>query len=440
MKLKLPKNSNLKEQYICDNSSECDGDTAFLITPLSAKYIDDAKNRGVATFVAANELRDIFDLSAIKIIGITGTNGKTTTAAAIYSLILDSGKKVALQGTRGFFVNENRVEEKSLTTPMQLNIFANILAAIDAGCEYFVMEVSSHAIAQKRIEGLSFAIKIITNITQDHLDFHKTFENYRDTKNEFLKDDTLKLINVDDENIVFNGQNAKTYGLEKNADYKVGAYSLNEGIFAVIEKAGQNFSLHASMAGVFNIYNLTAAIAAVDMLTDVGMERITECVENFGGVGGRMEIVSTSPFVVVDFAHTPDGIAKVLEALGGSKVTVVFGAGGDRDATKRPLMGKEAAMRASKVIVTSDNPRSESPKIIISQILEGIEDKNKVAIVEDRYEAIKKALSEQKEGEIVAILGKGDETSQIFDGKTIHFDDREVAREILKQLGKWRLI
>jgi UDP-N-acetylmuramoyl-L-alanyl-D-glutamate--2,6-diaminopimelate ligase len=153
-----------------------------------------------------------------------------------------------------------------------------------------------------------------------------------------------------------------------------------------------------------------------------------------------MEIVSTSPFVVVDFAHTPDGIAKVLEALGGSKVTVVFGAGGDRDATKRPLMGKEAAMRASKVIVTSDNPRSESPKIIISQILEGIEDKNKVAIVEDRYEAIKKALSEQKEGEIVAILGKGDETSQIFDGKTIHFDDREVAREILKQLGKWRLI
>lgn len=440
MKLKLPKNSNLKEQYICDNSSECDGDTAFLITPLSAKYIDDAKNRGVATFVAANELRDIFDLSAIKIIGITGTNGKTTTAAAIYSLLLDSGKKVALQGTRGFFVNENRVEEKSLTTPMQLNIFANILAAIDAGCEYFVMEVSSHAIAQKRIEGLSFAIKIITNITQDHLDFHKTFENYRDTKNEFLKDDTLKLINVDDENIVFNGQNAKTYGLEKHADYKVGAYSLNEGIFAVIEKAGQNFSFHASMAGVFNIYNLTAAIAAVDMLTDVGMERITEYVENFGGVGGRMEIVSTSPFVVVDFAHTPDGIAKVLEALGGSKVTVVFGAGGDRDATKRPLMGKEAAMRASKVIVTSDNPRSESPKIIISQILEGIEDKNKVAIVEDRYEAIKKALSEQKEGEIVAILGKGDETSQIFDGKTIHFDDREVAREILKQLGKWRLI
>ena len=440
MKLKLPKNSNLKEQYICDNSSECDGDTAFLITPLSAKYIDDAKNRGVATFVAANELRDIFDLSAIKIIGITGTNGKTTTAAAIYSLLLDSGKKVALQGTRGFFVNEERLEEKSLTTPMQLNIFANILTAIERGCEYFVMEVSSHAIAQKRIEGLSFALKIITNITQDHLDFHKTFENYRDTKNEFLADETPKLINIDDENIVFNQKNAKTYGLEKHADYKVGAYSLNEGIFAVFENEGKPCSFHASMAGVFNIYNLTAAIAAVHMLTGDELASICENVENFGGVGGRMEMVSTNPFVVVDFAHTPDGIAKVLEALGGSKITVVFGAGGDRDAGKRPLMGKEAALRAAKLIVTSDNPRSENPSAIIEDILTGIEDRSKVCVIEDRYEAIKKAIIEQQEGEIVAILGKGDETSQIFKDHTIHFDDREIAREILKQLGKWRLI
>lgn len=436
MKLKLPKNSNLRETYISDNSSECDIDTAFLITPLSAKYLDDAKNRGVKTFIGANELKDIFDLSSIKIIGITGTNGKTTTAAAIYSLLLDAGKKVALQGTRGFFVNERRVEEKSLTTPMQLNIFSNILSAIYEGCEYFVMEVSSHAIAQKRIEGLSFALKIITNITQDHLDFHKTFENYRDTKNEFLKDDSLKLINIDDENIVFNNKNSKTYGLEKHADYKVSAYSLNEGIFAVIECGGNNFSFHASMAGVFNIYNLTAAIAAVDMLTDTGMEKICADVENFGGVGGRMEIVSTSPFVVVDFAHTPDGIAKVLEALGGSKIIAVFGAGGDRDNGKRPLMGKEAAMRASKVIITSDNPRSENPQTIISQILDGIEDKTKVSVIVDRYEAIKYAIEIQQEGEIVALLGKGDETSQIFTDRTVHFDDREVAREILKQLGK----
>ncbi|MDD3465898.1 MAG: Mur ligase family protein, partial [Campylobacterales bacterium] len=196
MKLKLPKNCNLKEEFISDNSSECDSNTAFLITPLSVKYTDDAKNRGVSTFVAANELKDIFDLSSIKIIGITGTNGKTTTAAAIYSLLLDSGKKVALQGTRGFFVNERRMEEKSLTTPMQLAIFANVLLAIEQGCEYFVMEVSSHAIAQRRIEGLEFALKIITNITQDHLDFHKTFENYRDTKNSFLADETPKLVNV----------------------------------------------------------------------------------------------------------------------------------------------------------------------------------------------------------------------------------------------------
>jgi UDP-N-acetylmuramoyl-L-alanyl-D-glutamate--2,6-diaminopimelate ligase len=194
------------------------------------------------------------------------------------------------------------------------------------------------------------------------------------------------------------------------------------------------------MAGVFNIYNLTAAIAAVHMLTGDELASICENVENFGGVGGRMEMVSTNPFVVVDFAHTPDGIAKVLEALGGSKITVVFGAGGDRDAGKRPLMGKEAALRAAKLIVTSDNPRSENPSAIIEDILTGIEDRSKVCVIEDRYEAIKKAIIEQQEGEIVAILGKGDETSQIFKDRTIHFDDREIAREILKQLGKWRLI
>lgn len=433
MKLKLPKNCNLSAQYISDNSSECDEDSAFLITPLSVKYIDDAKAKGVSVFVGANELKDIFDLSAIKIIGLTGTNGKTTTAAAIYSLLLDSGKKVALQGTRGFFVNDKRVEEKSLTTPMQLHIFANIIEAINNGCEYFVMEVSSHAIAQKRIEGLFFALKIISNITQDHLDFHKTFENYRDTKNSFLSDESLKLVNIDDENIIFNNKNAKTYGLEKHADYKIGAYSLNEGIFAVMENGGENCSFHASMAGVFNIYNLTAAVAAVHLLTNDSLEEICANVENFGGVGGRMEIVNTTPLVVVDFAHTPDGIAKVLEALGGSKITVVFGAGGDRDSGKRPLMGKEAALRAAKLIITSDNPRSEDPSMIIDDILGGIGDKSKVNIVVDRYEAIKKAITEQKEGEIVAILGKGDEATQIFKDKTIHFDDREVAREILSQ-------
>jgi len=433
LKLKLPKNCKLSAKFISDNSSECDIDSAFLITPLSVKYIDDAKTKGVTVFVGANELKDIFDLSAIKIIGLTGTNGKTTTAAAIYSLLLDSNKKVALQGTRGFFINDKKVEDKSLTTPMQLNIFANIIHAIDEGCEYFVMEVSSHAIAQKRIEGLSFSLKIITNITQDHLDFHKTFDNYKATKNSFLEDDTLKLVNIDDENIVFNKQNAKTYGLEKHADYKIGAYSLNEGIFAVMENGGNNYSFHASMAGVFNIYNITAAIAAVHMLTDEELETVCANVENFGGVSGRMEIVSSSPLVVVDFAHTPDGIAKVLEALGGSKITAVFGAGGDRDSGKRPLMGKEAAIRAAKLIITSDNPRSENPATIIDDILSGIDDKSKVNVQVDRYEAIKKAISEQKEGEIVVILGKGDETTQIFKDKIVHFDDREVVREILNQ-------
>lgn len=440
MKLKLPKNSSYKALYISDNSAECDAQTLFLITPLSAKYTDDAKQKGAAGFVAASELKDIFDLSSIKIVGITGTNGKTTTAAAIYSLLLDGGKKVAMQGTRGFFINDERIEEKSLTTPMQLATFANILKAIEVGCEFFVMEASSHAIAQKRMEGINFALKIITNITQDHLDFHKTFEEYRRVKNEFLQDDTLKLINADDENISFNQKNAFTYALEKGANFKVGAYSLNEGLFAAFEKDGKNYSFSSSMVGIFNIYNLLAAVSAVYLLTRDELQNICDRVENFGGVSGRMEVVCASPMIVVDFAHTPDGIAKALEALSCPKITVVFGAGGDRDPGKRPLMGKEAALRASKLIITSDNPRGEEPSKIIEDILSGVAQKSKVFVVEDRREAIKKAILEQEDGEIVAILGKGDETYQIFKEATTHFDDREVAREFLKQKNSERNI
>jgi UDP-N-acetylmuramoyl-L-alanyl-D-glutamate--2,6-diaminopimelate ligase len=430
LKLKLTTNSNYKASFVTDNSKECDADTAFLLTPLSAKYSDDARTLGVIEFIGANELSELFDLSAIKIIAITGTNGKTTTAAAIYSILIDLGHKTALQGTRGFFINEDRVEEKSLTTPMQLGIYANILNAIDAGCEYFVMEVSSHAIVQRRIEGLKFAIKIISNITQDHLDFHKTFENYRDVKNSFLDDDSLKLINVDDENIAYNKTNAFTYGVEKHADFKVDAYSFVDGICAVLTNEQKNFSFSSGMTGLFNVYNLLSAIASVKLLTDEDIEKICEAVENFGGVSGRMEVVSQNPLVIVDFAHTPDGIVKVLEALPGKKLTVIFGAGGDRDKEKRPKMAYEVSLRATKTIITSDNPRSESPEQIIKDIVAGVIEGKSYEIIIDRREAIKKAIFEQSD-DVVIILGKGDEQYQIVGDEHIPFDDREVARELL---------
>ncbi len=436
MKLKLPKNSKYTVEFISDNSSECSSDTAFLLTPLSAKYSDDALAHGCTQMVAANELSDIFDLSKIKIIGITGTNGKTTTAAAIYSMLMDLGHKSALQGTRGFFVGEDRIEDKSLTTPMQLAIYSNILMAIEAGCEYFIMEVSSHAIVQRRIEGLKFALKIITNITQDHLDFHKTFENYQEVKNSFLSDDSVKLVNIDDSNISYNKNNSFGYGVEKAADFKIDAYSFRDGICAVMSHKAQSTSFSSQMTGLFNVYNLACAIGAVATLTEHSMEEICEVVDNFGGVSGRMEVVSVNPLVVVDFAHTPDGIVKVLEALPGKKLTVIFGAGGDRDKEKRPKMGHEVALRATKIIITSDNPRSESAEVIASEIADGIGDEKSYQMILNRREAIKKAIMEQSD-DVVLILGKGDEQYQIVGDEHIPFDDREVAREMLvKKLGQ----
>lgn len=438
MKLKLPKNNKYKASFVTDNSKECDTDTAFLLTPLSAKYTDDARSHGVLEFVGANELSELFDLSSIKIIGITGTNGKTTTAAAIYSILMDLGHKTALQGTRGFFIGETRVEEKSLTTPMQLAIYANILSAIEDGCEYFVMEVSSHAISQRRIEGLKFALKIISNITGDHLDYHGTFENYRGVKNSFLADEALKLINIDDEQISFNAKNSFTYGVEKGANFKVDAYSFKDGICAVLTNDGKNYTFVSGMTGLFNVYNLACAIAAVRILTKTGIEAICEALENFGGVSGRMEVVSSLPLVIVDFAHTPDGIVKVLEALPGKKLTVVFGAGGDRDKEKRPKMAYEVTLRATKTIITSDNPRSESAEQIAKEIEGGVIDGKNYEVILDRREAIKKAISEQGD-DVVIILGKGDEQYQIIGDKHIHFDDREVARELLAAMDNSKL-
>lgn len=434
MKLKLPKNKLYKSTFITDNSQECDGETAFLLTPLTSKYSDNAIANGAKELIMANELSQIFDISSIKIIGITGTNGKTTTAAAIYSILMDLGYKTALQGTRGFFIGEDRIEEKSLTTPMQLSIFSNILEAIKSGCSFFVMEVSSHAIVQRRIEGLEFALKIITNITQDHLDYHKTFEEYIRVKNSFMADESVKLFNIDDENIAVNLKNSFSYGLEKKCDFKVQAYSFRDGTCVVLDNNGVISDFSSSMTGVFNLYNLTAAIGAARTLTGIGLDKICSVVDNFGGVSGRMEVVSNEPFVIVDFAHTPDGIIKVLEALPGRKLIVVFGAGGDRDKEKRPKMGFEVSLRARKFFITSDNPRSESAQQIATEIEVGVLKDKIYEIVLDRKEAIKRALLEQTGDDVVVILGKGDENYQIIGDETIPFDDRVVVKELLFEI------
>ena len=214
---------------LTDNSNEATKDHIFVVSRHNEKYLDGAKANGCENFIDSSELKDHFDFSDIKIIGITGTNGKTTTAAAIYSTLLDLGEKAALQGTRGFYINDERIEEYSLTTPVQLSNFEHIYEAKQNGCKYFVMEVSSHAIDQNRIEGLNFALKILTNITQDHLDYHNTIEEYINIKNSFFMDESVKLINKDESKAKYNSKNGYSYGLENPSTYKVGAYSFQNG-------------------------------------------------------------------------------------------------------------------------------------------------------------------------------------------------------------------
>ena len=420
-------------RYISENSAECGSDCAFVLTKQNEKYAEDARSKGAAAFITPSEAWNLLRLERIKVVGITGTNGKTTTASAIYSLLLDLGHKAAMQGTRGFFMNDAPVEGKTLTTPTVLNTYRHMLEAIGEGCEYFVMEVSSHAIEQERIAGIGFELKILTNITQDHLDYHESLEEYVRIKNLFFADEARKLINKDEPKAQFNIKNAYTYGVENPATYKIVAYSLNNGVSGVLKHFEELVTFESSLHGFFNLYNITAAMAAVHLVSGESLEKIAEALENFGGVSGRMEVVSTDPLVSVDIAHTPDGMEQVLGALKEKEVLVVFGAGGDRDRSKRPLMGRVASAYAKKLYVTSDNPRFEDPDAIIEDILAGIEDKSNVYVDVNRRNAIAQALRERSGDEVVLILGKGDETAQIIYDQHLPFDDRVVARELLEQ-------
>ncbi len=425
----------LQEQefkYITENSQDCDKETAFVLTPQNEKYLQNAKERGAHSIINIKDVAKLFGIDKIKIVGITGTNGKTTTASAIYSFLLDLGYKVAMQGTRGFFMNDEMVEGKTLTTPSVLNTYKHIYQAVESGCDFFIMEVSSHAIAQKRVEGLNFELKILTNITQDHLDFHKTIGEYIAVKNSFFQDDGRKLINKDEPKASFNFKNTFTYGIENSATYRLIAYSLNNASSGIIQHFKDVVPFTSSLHGFFNLYNLMAAISATHLLTGKKLEEVANVVEGFAGVSGRMEQVSEVPNVIVDFAHTPDGIQQVLNALKEKELLVVFGAGGDRDRTKRPLMGRIAASLAKKLYITSDNPRNEDPQDIVNDILEGIEDKAVVNVELNRRKAIEMALRDQTDDEVVVILGKGDENYQIIYDEKFPFDDREVVRELLK--------
>ncbi|AGV09255.1 UDP-N-acetylmuramoyl-L-alanyl-D-glutamate--2,6-diaminopimelate ligase [Campylobacter coli] len=427
MKLKLD------QSFITDNTLECEKDCYFLKTAQNMNFASDALEKG-AKIIDVEECKKLLKIDEnIKIIGITGTNGKTTTAAAIYSILLDLGFKCGLCGTRGAFINDEQIDEKSLTTSPILKTLEYLQLATQKKCDFFIMEVSSHALVQNRIEGLKFAAKIFTNITQDHLDFHGNFENYKAAKELFFTDESLKFINKDTLMIKFNVRNAFTYGIENPSLYQVKAYSLEDGISAIVALKDQSFHIDSPLLGLFNLYNLLAASACVNELVKPNLKDLEKAISGFGGVCGRVEQVANG--VIVDFAHTPDGIEKVLDTLKNKKLIVVFGAGGDRDKTKRPLMGKIVEHFAKIAIITSDNPRSEEPKDIMNEILSGFQNPDKALMIEDRKEAINKALKLKEKDDLVVILGKGDENTQEIKGIKHPFSDKAVVNEILKNQG-----
>ncbi|EAC1339451.1 UDP-N-acetylmuramoyl-L-alanyl-D-glutamate--2,6-diaminopimelate ligase [Campylobacter coli] len=427
MKLKLD------QSFITDNTLECEKDCYFLKTAQNMNFASDTLEKG-AKIIDVEECKKLLKIDEnIKIIGITGTNGKTTTAAAIYSILLDLGFKCGLCGTRGAFINDEQIDEKSLTTSPILKTLEYLQLATQKKCDFFIMEVSSHALVQNRIEGLKFAAKIFTNITQDHLDFHGNFENYKAAKELFFTDESLKFINKDTLMIKFNVRNAFTYGIENPSLYQVKAYSLEDGISAIVALKDQSFHIDSPLLGLFNLYNLLAASACVNELVKPNLKDLEKAISGFGGVCGRVEQVANG--VIVDFAHTPDGIEKVLDTLKNKKLIVVFGAGGDRDKTKRPLMGKIVEHFAKIAIITSDNPRSEEPKDIMNEILSGFQNPDKALMIEDRKEAINKALKLKEKDDLVVILGKGDENTQEIKGIKYPFSDKAVVNEILKNQG-----
>ena len=377
----------------------------------------------------------------LKLVGVTGTNGKTTIATLLYNMFRCLGYKCGLLSTVCNYIEGEPIPASHTTPdPIELN---NLLARmVEAGCEYCFMECSSHAIAQHRIGGLTFAGGIFTNLTRDHLDYHKTFENYRDAKKAFfdmLPKSAFVITNADDKNGMFMVQNTKaavkTYSTRTMADFRGRIIECHfEGMY--LDICGREVGVQ--FIGKFNVSNLLAVYGAAVMLGQ-RPEDVLVVMSTLKSVAGRLEPIRSKDGVtaIVDYAHTPDALENVLnaihEVLDGKqgKVITVCGAGGNRDKGKRPLMAQEAVKQSDRVIITSDNPRFEEPQDIINDMLAGLDQKQmkKVVAITDRREAIKTATMLAQKGDVILIAGKGHEDYQEIKGVKHHFDDREVVRE-----------
>ena len=382
----------------------------------------------------------------LKLVGITGTNGKTTTATLLHNLFISLGFNSGLISTVVYKIGMEEFPATH-TTPDSIQLNKLMKQMVDAGCKYCFMEVSSHAVVQKRISGLKFSGAVFTNITHDHLDYHKTFDEYIKAKKKFfddLENDAFALVNKDDQNGIVMIRNThavkKTYALKSSADFKC---KIMESQFAGLLLNMDGTEMWSKLIGPFNAYNLLAVYSTAVLLGQEKLKVLT-ALSNLSSVEGRFQQMKTQSGIVgiVDYAHTPDALLNVLKTIreirtGEEKIISVIGCGGDRDALKRPVMAAIACEESDKVILTSDNPRSEDPEAIIHQMQKGIEriHQKKVLSITDRREAIKTACSLANAGDIILVAGKGHEKYQEIKGVKHPFDDVKILTENLEMFA-----
>lgn len=410
-------------------------------------------SRKVLAQLAKNFFKD--PSKKINVIGVTGTNGKTSITYFVKSILDDAGFKTGLIGTIANYIGSEIIPSEK-TTPESVELNQMLEMMVNSGCQYCVMEVSSHSLELHRVFGIEFKAGIFTNLSQDHLDFHHTMENYFLAKKKLfdsLSDSSIAVVNHDDDysKRIISDTKAKvvSYGTSENLDYRFinPEYFFDKLKFDLVVD-NKTYSIVARVAGTFNTYNLTASIAVCHQL-GVDLEKIQNAVKKIKQVPGRFELVGDYPVkVIVDYAHTADALQNVLGTIreilkvtnSSGKVITVFGAGGDRDRLKRPHMGKVVEKLSDFGIITSDNPRNEDLSQIFDDILSGIEDKSKFKVIEKREDAIKEAIISASPDDVVLIAGKGHENYQVIKNEKIPFDDRVVAEKYLKErFAKWEL-
>lgn len=448
----------LEVKGITDNSKKVKEGFVFVDTHNDPQYRADAVKNGALALVVENKAdykNEIvvkntalaysemsaawfgYPAKGLKLIGVTGTNGKTTVTYLIKEILEKAGKSVGLIGTIQNLIGDEIVPAIN-TTPdaYELNRLFSLMRERD--CEYVIMEVSSHALALGRVEGLRFETAVFTNLTQDHLDYHKNMENYYLAKKKLFSMCDNAVINLDDEygKRLYNelSCNKLSYSLT-NADYVAKSLNLQAG-FVEYKAFRDNIEhIKVNLPGKFSVYNSLCAVAVADLLKIDRIDTVF-ALRNFKGVKGRAEVIeNTGDFtVIIDYAHSPDGLKNILKTFKDcpkNRLILVFGCGGDRDKSKRPLMGEVASIYSDCVIITSDNPRTEDPSAIISDILKGVLPQKAHKVIENREEAIKFALSIAEKDDIIVLAGKGHETYQIIGKEKIKFDEREVISRAL---------